>query len=140
MKYVDFVDQSYTPKTTDIICNFFVEPDGISLKEAAGGVAAESSVGTWTELTTLKPYVEDLAACVFDINGNNIQVAYSSELFEKGNMPNILSSVAGNVFGLRTLKNLRLNDIFFPRDLVQSFESPEYGIAGIRRLLDVKDR
>ena len=140
MKYEDFVDQSYKPKTTDQLCDFYVEPEGISLKEAAGGVAAESSVGTWTELTTIKPYVEKLAARVFSIKGNNIRVAYPIELFEPGNMPNILSSVAGNVFGLRALKNLRLNDIVLPRELVQSFKGPEYGIDGIRELLGVKDR
>ncbi|MCZ2808986.1 MAG: ribulose-bisphosphate carboxylase large subunit, partial [Candidatus Bathyarchaeota archaeon] len=44
---MDFVDRSYKPKTTDVICDFYVEPEGISLVEAAGGVAAESSIGTW---------------------------------------------------------------------------------------------
>jgi len=140
LKYVDFVDRSYKPKTTDVICGFYVEPEGISLMEAAGGVAAESSIGTWTELTTIKPYVEKLAARVFNIDGNNFQVAYPIELFEPGNMPNILSSVAGNVFGLRALKNLRLNDIHLPRELVQSFNSPKYGVSGIRRLLNVQGR
>jgi ribulose-bisphosphate carboxylase large chain len=140
VKYVDFVDQSYEPRTTDVICDFYVEPESISLKEAAGGVAAESSVGTWTELTTIKPYVEKLAARVFSINGNNIRIAYSIELFESGNMPNILSSIAGNVFGLRALKNLRLNDIHLPRELVRSFRGPKYGIDGVRKLLGVKDR
>jgi len=140
LKYVDFVDRSYKPKTTDVICDFYVEPDGISLIEAAGGVAAESSIGTWTELTTTKPYVEKLAARVFNIDGNNFQVAYPIELFEPGNMPNILSSVAGNVFGLRALKNLRLNNIHLPRELVQSFIGPKYGVTGIRRLLNVQGR
>jgi ribulose-bisphosphate carboxylase large chain len=140
LKYVDFVDQSYKPKTTDLLCDFYVEPEGISLMEAAGGVAAESSVGTWTELTTIKPYVEKLAARVFSIKGNNIRIAYPIELFEPGNMPNILSSVAGNVFGLRALRNLRLNDVILPRELVQSFKGPKYGIDGIRELLGVKDR
>jgi len=140
LKYIDFVDQSYQPKSTDVICDFYVEPDGLSLTEAAGGVAAESSIGTWTELTTIKPYIEKLAARVFSINGNNIRVAYPIELFEHGNMPNILSSVAGNVFGLRALKNLRLNDIHLPRELVRSFKGPKYGIDGIRKLLNVQDR
>jgi ribulose-bisphosphate carboxylase large chain len=140
LKYVDFVDQSYKPKPTDLICDFYVEPEGISLTEAAGGVAAESSVGTWTELTTIKPYVEKLAARVFSIDGNTIRVAYPIELFEPGNMPNILSSVAGNVFGLRALKNLRLNDVHLPRELVRSFRGPKYGVDGIRRLLNVQDR
>jgi len=140
LKYVDFVDRSYKPKTTDVICDFYVEPEDISFVEAAGGVAAESSIGTWTELTTTKPYVEKLAARVFSINGNNFQVAYPIGLFEHGNMPNILSSVAGNVFGLRALKNLRLNNIHLPRELVRSFRGPKYGVTGIRRLLNVQDR
>jgi ribulose-bisphosphate carboxylase large chain len=140
LKYVDFVDNSYNPKTTDTICSFYVEPEDISLKEAAGGVAAESSVGTWTELTTIKPYVQKLAAKVFSIEGNNIQIAYPIELFEPGNMPNILSSVSGNVFGLRALKNLRLNDIQLPKELVKSFKGPKYGINGVRELLRVKNR
>ncbi len=140
MKYVDFVDRHYRPKTTDVICDFYVEPEGISLVEAAGGVAAESSIGTWTELTTTKPYVERLAARVFSIDGNNIRIAYPIELFEPGNMPNILSSVAGNVFGLRALKNLRLNNIHLPPELVRSFKGPKYGVTGIRKLLNVNDR
>ena len=140
LRYVDFVDLSYEPKASDLICDFYVEPEGISIKEAAGGVAAESSVGTWTELTTIKPYVEDLAAHVFSINGSNFQIAYSKELFESRNMPNILSSVAGNVFGLRALKNLRLNDIHFPSELIRSFKGPKYGISGVRKLLNVFDR
>jgi ribulose-bisphosphate carboxylase large chain len=140
LKYVDFVDLNYKPEKTDLICTFTVEPDDMSLKEAAGGVAAESSVGTWTELTTTKPYVEQLAARVFSIEGGMAKIAYPIELFEKGNMPNILSSIAGNVFGLKALKNLRLNDIELPAELVKSFKGPRFGIAGIRKLLKVPER
>ena len=129
MKYLDFVDLTYKPKETDLICTFYVEPEGISLKEAAGGVAAESSVGTWTELTTEQPYVKRLAAHVFSIEGNIIKIAYPAELFEPANMPNILSSVAGNVFGLKALKNLRFLDIEFPKQLLSSFKGPAFGIS-----------
>jgi len=140
LRYVDFVDLQRTPKKTEVICTFYVEPDSISMNEAAGGVAAESSVGTWTELTTTRPYVEELAAHVFSIEGNTVKIAYPIELFEPGNMPNILSSVAGNVFGLRALRNLRLNDLQLPNELLESFRGPKYGIEGIRRLLNVHDR
>ncbi len=140
LKYVDFVDLTYKPKSSDLICTFTIEPEDISLKEAAGGVAAESSVGTWTELTTVKPYVEKLAAHVFKLEGNAATIAYPIELFEQGNMPNILSSIAGNVFGLKALKNLRLNDIQIPADLVKSFSGPKYGIVGVRKLLKVPQR
>ena len=140
MKYIDFVDLKYKPAETDLICSFYVEPEGISLKEAAGGVAAESSIGTWTELTTAEPYMAKLAACVFSIEGNVAKIAYPIELFERGNMPNILSSIAGNVFGLKALKNLRLNEIELPDELVKSFKGPKFGIEGIRKLLKVPDR
>ncbi len=140
MKYVDFVDLKYAPKETDVVCTFYVEPEGTSITEAAGGVAAESSVGTWTELTTVKPYVESLAARVFSIEGNEAKIAYPVELFEPGNMPNVLSSVAGNVFGLRLLRNLRLTDIKFSRPLVKSFKGPQYGVEGIRKLVGVQGR
>jgi len=140
LRYVDFVDLKHEPMETDVVCTFYVEPEGISMKGAAGGIGAESSIGTWTELTTVKPYVEKLAARVFSIEGNNVKIAYPIELFESGNMPNILSSVSGNVFGLRVLKNLRLNDISFPSKLVKSFKGPKFGVKGIRKLLKVYNR
>jgi ribulose-bisphosphate carboxylase large chain len=140
LKYLDFVDLACKPKATDLTCTFYLEPKGISLKEAAGGVAAESSIGTWTELTTAQPYVTRLAAHVFSLEGNVVKIAYPIELFELANMPNILSSVAGNVFGLKALKNLRLLDIQMPKNLVESFKGPNYGIAGIRKLLKVPER
>ncbi len=140
MKYLDFVNSNYKLKETDLICTFYLEPEGISIKEAAGGVAAESSVGTWTELTTEKPYVKKLAAHVYSIEGNVAKIAYPIELFEPANMPNILSSVAGNVFGLKALKNLRLLDIKMPEELLKSFKGPAFGIAGIRKLLKIPKR
>src|SRR4030065_871527 len=140
LRYIEFVELRCEPSETDLICSFFVEPLGFSVKEVAGGVAAESSVGTWTELTTGKPYVEVLAARVFAIDGKVVKVAYPIELFEAGNMPNILSSVAGNVFGLRAVKNLRLLDIELPSRLVRSFRGPKFGIDGVRKLLRVRAR
>lgn len=140
MRYVDFVDLSYRPSDDELICDFFVEPEGISFKEAAGGVAAESSIGTWTELTTEKPYVKRLHATVFEIDRNNIRIAYPTDLFELANMPNILSSIAGNVFGLGALRNLRLNDVHFPAKILGSFKGPKFGVDGVRKVLNVTDR
>jgi len=134
------VNLEYKPKDSDVICTFRVESKSMSIKEAAGAVAAESSVGTWTELTTAKSYVEKLAAHVFSIEGNSIRVAYPIGLFEPGNMPNILSSVAGNIFGLKAIRNLRLQDIDFPEEIISSFKGPKFGVKGVRRLLKVYDR
>lgn len=140
MRYIDFVDLSYVPRKGDLVCKYYVEPNGLTIEEAAGGIAAESSVGTWTELSTLKSYIETLAAKVFKIEGNIIHIAYPTELFELGNMPNIISSIAGNIFGLRDIKNLRLIDVKFPSKIVKSFMGPRFGIRGVRELLKIKGR
>jgi len=140
MKYADYVSSKYRVKDTDLTCTFFVEPNGVSMKEAAGGVAAESSIGTWTDISTSKKYVERMAAKVFSIKENVVKIAYPGELFEGGNIPNILSSVAGNVFGMKIAKNLKLLDMELPDNLVSSFRGPAYGIDGVRKTLAIRKR
>lgn len=142
MKYEDFCNSKYKPASTDTICIFRIETGDPrrSMQWAAGGVAAESSIGTWTELTTEKPYMKKLAATVFRLEGNIAHIAYPIELFEPGNLPNIMSSVAGNVFGLGDIQYLRLLDIQFPKELVDSFPGPAFGIPGIRKTVQVPKR
>jgi ribulose-bisphosphate carboxylase large chain len=41
---------------------------------------------------------------------------------------------------MKSVENLRLCDITFPKTIAKSFKGPKYGIDGIRRLLGVKDR
>lgn len=141
MKYLDFIDTGYQPSDTDLVCEFLVETDGtMDFNVAAGGVAAESSVGTWTELTTMRSYVEKLHATVFEMEGSRIKVAYPVELFEPGNMANIMSSVGGNVFGLKGIANLRLDDVHYPKALATSFPGPKFGIEGVRDVVKVPER
>jgi ribulose-bisphosphate carboxylase large chain len=140
LQYKDFVNLKHEPKETELVCTFYIEPENVSMEEASGCVAAESSIGTWTELATEKGYVKRLAAKVFSIIGNQVKIAYPIELFEPGNMPNILSSIAGNIFGLRLIRNIRLVDVDFPSALTRSFKGPKFGVEGIRSLLRVYDR
>jgi ribulose-bisphosphate carboxylase large chain len=65
LKYIDFVDLNYKPKETDLLCKFRLEPLHQQFDLIAGGVAAESSIGTWTELSTEQPYMRDKAAKVY---------------------------------------------------------------------------
>jgi len=146
MKYEDYINLNYKPKRDDLICEFFLKTKGFhDLERTAGGVAAESSIGTWLETTTIKPYMKELAATVFsleriDKNAANIKIAYPNKLFEPGNLPNIMSSIAGNVFGIKDILGLRLNNIIFPKRIVQSFNGPKYGIDRIRKITKIRDR
>ena len=140
VKEFQFIDQSYKPSRNDLICLFKVSPCGMSFNEAVNNVALESSVGTWTPVASNKKYVNKLGAKVFAISGNYAKIAYPQELFEENSVPNILSSIAGNVFGMKCIKGLRLEDIKIPQKLLKSFPGPRYGIEGYRKMMKIKDR
>ncbi len=138
---MEYIDLKYKPDITDIICEFYLEPiHGSSIIDVANQVAAESSIGTWTDVKTEKSYMRGLGAKVFSIKKNYIKIAYPLDLFEPGNVPQLLSSVAGNIFGMKVVEKLRLEDIHLPRAYIRSFKGPKYGIAGIRKLLKVYKR
>ena len=140
-QYLDFVDWNYKPSKTDLICLFRVTPAaGISFEEAVGRVASESSNGTWTELTTLKPHIRKIRARAFWRNKDIVKIAYPIELFELGSMPQLYSSVVGNIFGMKALDGLRLMDINFPDVYMKSFKGPQFGLEGIRKYMKVYDR
>jgi len=140
--YLDFIDLGYKPTDSDLVCLFRVEPaKGISMKEAIGRIASESSNGTWTSLTTLKPHIRAIRARAFSIKGNYVKIAYPIELFEMGSIPQLLSSVAGNVFGMKALKNLRLEDIEFPKAYIKHFKGPRFGLDGVfDKIFHMKER
>jgi ribulose-bisphosphate carboxylase large chain len=76
--YKNYVQYDYKPKSSDLICTFSFKPArNKSFKEAAGAIAAESSTGTWTKLTTIdeKKQVK-LGAKVFWHGKDKVKIAY----------------------------------------------------------------
>jgi ribulose-bisphosphate carboxylase large chain len=139
--YSDFVDLDYNPTKTDIVCLFRFEPaNGISPKDAIGRIASESSAGTWTTLNKIPSRLSKIIARSYEVKGNFVKVAYPIDLWEQGNASQLLSGVAGNIFGMKALKNLRLVDISFPKIYLKHFHGPQFGIEGIRKLLKIKKR
>jgi ribulose-bisphosphate carboxylase large chain len=139
--YDEFVDFGYTPVKNDLVCLYYFEPaKGMSAKEAAGRIASESSAGTWTTLHKLPERVARIKARAFHIEGKYVKVAYPLDLWEPGNAPQLLSGIAGNIFGMKALANLKLIDATLPKKYIKSFKGPHYGIKGIRGLLKVKKR
>ncbi|MFH1054473.1 MAG: type III ribulose-bisphosphate carboxylase [Candidatus Altiarchaeota archaeon] len=139
-----YVDLGYSPAESDLVCLFYIEPaSGLSLEEAAVHVTAESSIGTWTDICTMKESIwRKLKPSVFGIDESTglVKVAYPLELFELGSVPQFMSSVTGNIYGMKAIENLRFMDMTLPKRYVKSFPGPEHGIKGIRKLLGVKDR
>jgi ribulose-bisphosphate carboxylase large chain len=56
------------------------------------------------------------------------------------NLPNIVATVAGNLFELREFSGLRLLDLSFPVQLTEHYSGPQFGINGTRRLAGVDRR
>ncbi|MFX1378795.1 MAG: type III ribulose-bisphosphate carboxylase [Promethearchaeota archaeon] len=142
---VDYVNLDYNPSDKDLIAMYYVEisPECRNLLHASEEIAKESSIGTWTEISTLSPEIaKRLKPSVFyaDPKKNIIKIAYTKELFEANNLSQILSAIAGNIYGMKVLKNLRLLDITFPKDIVNAYKGPKFGIEGISKLTNVTDR
>lgn len=125
-----------------LLCTFYVEST-LPIKQAAEYIAAESSIGTWTDLATLRPQVaEKLGAKVYKVDPNKhlIHIAYPLDLFELGSLPQLASSILGNIFSMKVIKNLRLLNIEFPPAYINAFEGPKFGPSGIRKFTNIYKR
>jgi ribulose-bisphosphate carboxylase large chain len=142
--YDSFIDLKYKPKKTDLICQFKITPaKGYSFREVCSVTAGESSVGTWTDIQTMNPKIgKKLSPKVFYLDNKNkrCRIAYPIELFELGNVPCIMSSIGGNIYGMKCVKGLLWEDVQFPEKLLKSFKGPRFGIPGLRKYLGVYDR
>ncbi|MHA1385341.1 MAG: type III ribulose-bisphosphate carboxylase [Candidatus Helarchaeota archaeon] len=122
-----------------IICKFYYESK-LSNEEAAENIAAESSIGTWTDVKTMKEEIKNkLAAKVFKLDDNYMHIAYPVDMFE-ASIPQLLADIAGNIFGIKFVDNLRLLDVKYPPKFIKAFKGPEFGIQGVRKLLKIKER
>lgn len=147
--YPEFVKLGYAPDPeSNVVASFRVTPaEGFTAEDAAGGVAAESSTGTWTTLYTWydKARIDKLMGRAYEIKdlGDGsylLRIAYPVDLFEEGNMPGFLASVAGNIYGMRRAKGLRLEDLYLPRSFLEGFKGPLKGIEGVRSAVKVEGR
>jgi len=136
----------YEPEDTDILAAFRITPQaGVDAEEAAAAVAGESSTATWTVVWTdqLSAYenYQGKAYKVEPVPGSDppqwiAYIAYKLDLFEEGSIPNLTSSIIGNVFGFKALKALRLEDMRIPQEYLKTFQGPPHGIVQEREMLN----
>jgi ribulose-bisphosphate carboxylase large chain len=139
--YEDFLDESYDPAPSDLVCTFRVRPaPDMTMAAAASRVASESSNGTWAELQVAGE-VTDLSATAFDVGADGrVRVAYPDELFEDGNVAQVLSCIAGNIMGMKAVERIRLEDCEWPEPLATTFPGPQFGSSVREDLFDAGDR
>jgi len=121
----------------NVICKYKIATD-LSMEEASAAIATEQSTGTWTGLSTLNDEIfERYSGFVTAIEGNVATIAYPEDDFslDIGGVPQILSVIAGNLFGLEALRGVRLEDVTFPPSMLKQFKGPKHGIDGMRSML-----
>ncbi len=120
-----------------VVCRYKVSTD-LPMEKAAEAIAAEQSTGTWTGISTLDRSIFDhLGARITSIEGDMVTAEFPVDDFsiEVGSVPQILSVIAGNLFGLGALKGVRLEDVTFPPAITEQFKGPKFGAEGIRKAL-----
>jgi len=116
-------------------CDYHIESI-LPIERAATALASEQSTGTWTDISTKPSGVDKrLAARVLNIEGSVATIGFPVEIFEIDNVPQFLATVAGNLFGLGAINNVRLLDIRPPKSFVREFKGPRFGIEGVRRFV-----
>ena len=120
-----------------VVCKYRIITD-MDINKAAAAIAAEQSTGTWTGIATLNEDIFDrYSGKVTAIEENIATIAYPKEDFsiDIGGIPQILSVISGNLFGLDALKGVRLEDVIFPRSILNEYPGPRFGLEGMRELL-----
>jgi ribulose-bisphosphate carboxylase large chain len=144
MGYEDFIQLDQPASKDEVVCTFRVEHDpSVGFQWAAGALAAESSIGTWDPgLTTMTEEARQYGARVVKLDEPRklVTVAYPEALFERGNLSQMLSSVVGNVYGLKEVRKLRFVDIEMPAGYVKSLPGPQLGLEGVRKTTGIRDR
>lgn len=144
--------KGWKPKNPDedyIISYIDIElANGIGMdkfEDVVSACAAESSTGTWTDVYSGSDsgvkMADKLKAVAFDLDPSTktFKIAYKKELFEMDNMSGILAGVVGNIDGMKMLNAFRCLDIRFPKEIVQSFPGPQFGIDGVREQLQKEE-
>jgi ribulose-bisphosphate carboxylase large chain len=122
----------------DVTCAFRVTT-GLLIAKAAAAIAAEQSTGTWTQVATRSDAIDrKLAGRVLStrkIADRDYIVIIEFPLAdfdpETGGVPQILSVVAGNLFGLDGLEGVRLEAMNLPKGIASSFPGPKFGAEGV---------
>ncbi len=129
-------------------------------REAAAHLCSEQSTAQWRRIGVDEDFRPRFAAKVLSLDATPLP-AFSHRVPEAphgavhrcraviahphGNfgprLPNLLSAVCGEgVFFAPGIPIIRLEDIRFPASFLASFEGPQFGVAGLRRVLQAFDR
>ncbi|MBS1855721.1 MAG: ribulose-bisphosphate carboxylase large subunit family protein [Acidobacteria bacterium] len=116
-----------------------------SPERAAEVIAGEQSTGTFTrvpgETDELRERHGARVESVTPAGEGTCEVEISWPVSNLGpSLPNLLATVAGNLWELKQFTGLRLLDLKLPPVFLERYQGPQFGVAGTRRLCGVEGR
>ncbi len=133
---MSYLNESYQTTSEEMLCSYRLEPaPGKDVRAAAEELCKKASVDL-----AGGAMIKDLIARAYLITDRTVKVAFPAELFEEGNLPQLLTIVAGKIFGLEKIASLRLQDIRFPAWWLKTFRGPAYGSALLEKIFESPDR
>jgi ribulose-bisphosphate carboxylase large chain len=121
----------------------------IAPERAADIIAGEQSSGTFVAIPGEDEALKARAAATWQITPLNDLCAVPNKRYLLklswplqnlgASLPNLLATVAGNLYELKHVAKLRLLDIELPDEFAAAYPGPAFGIAGTRRLAGVAD-
>jgi ribulose-bisphosphate carboxylase large chain len=114
-------------------------PEASASARAGGGADAMSGAGAAI------PGVGPAAASKHSAPASPIrraaEVTLSWPLHNLGtSLPNLLATIAGNLWELKPFSGMRLLDVKLPPAFLQAYRGPQFGVAGTRKLTGVHSR
>jgi len=114
-------------------------------QQAAEIMAGEQSTGTFTrvpgETDELRERHGARVESVTPAGNPTCEVELSWPLSNLGpSLPNLLATVAGNLWELKQFSGMRLLDLKLPPAFLERYSGPQFGVAGTRRLCGVYHR
>jgi ribulose 1,5-bisphosphate carboxylase large subunit-like protein len=130
-----------------VVATYYMETP-LNLEKTARATAGEQSTGTWTKtcfetesvIASHGAMVVGIDTTEFeDINKGLVKIAFPIKNFGPV-VPMLLTTVAGNLFEMADISNIKLLDLEFPSSFLNEFRGPKFGITGTRKALGVFDR
>ena len=130
-----------------IIAKYYIESTS-TLKDGAMAIALGQSIGPPSIRTKyenddlFKDYGAKIINHSTDSNSGVVEIAFPSHNInpKTDGVSQLLCTLAGSLYDIEILKNVRLLDFDVPDSWAAAFSGPKFGLKGIRDLLGVHDR
>ncbi len=139
-----------------IFASYWLET-GDDPQRAAEVIAGEQSSGTFVALPTETPELKQRSGARVErlevierVNTPSLPGGMQSDVYTRcalqiswpvenlgPSLPNLMSTIAGNLFELRQVSGLRITDVQLPPSFAEAYPGPAFGIQGTRELAGV---